>query len=363
MRKSLLTKPENPHFSSGPTKKPKEWDLKKINKQFLGRYHRSSQVIDFMKNLLLEIKKTLSIPQNFEVILVPGSCTGAMESIIWSLLGENKITSIIYDFWADDWSKTINRLNYRQEIRKSLDGNMPSLENIDISNDLLFVFTGTSTGMSLTNLDWIPSNHKGLTICDATSAVFIYDLEWEKLDATAFSLQKALGSEAQHGIIVLSPKAQKALKEKKKINMIPKTLDLRNYKFPINTPSILCLQDFSFCLNWLQNKGGQEWSRLRTLENKGIIDKWIENSEKFEYFVKESFFRSLTPCYLVLRDRKSEHKLLKMIKYLENKGIAFDIKSYRKANLGIRIWTGPTIIKKDLISLINWLDWSFDNIN
>ena len=210
-----LKKPESPNFSSGPTKKPDEWSVNDLNTNFLGRYHRSSDVKHFINNVLKKLKKILSIPNNYEVLLFPGSCSGAMEAVIWSFLGNNNVTAIIYDYWGLRWYEDLLKLNLNVELRKNLEGDLPNLNHIPKNNDIVFVWTGTSTGMTINNIDFIKNSHDGLVISDVTSAVFIEDLPWEKIDVSVFSWQKALGSESQHGIIVISPKAMERLKKKK----------------------------------------------------------------------------------------------------------------------------------------------------
>ena len=355
-------KPLNPFFSSGPTKKPKGWSLEKLNTKFLSRYHRSGIVKNYIEETFEKLKQILKIPKNYKIFLTPGSCSGAMESVIWSLLGEKRITSIIYDYWAETWYDDIKKLGYKSEVRKNLNGKMPSLKNIDLESDIFFVWTGTSNGMSVNNTDWISKNHDGLIVTDITSAVFVNDIDWSKLDASVFSWQKALGSEAQHGIVVLSPKAIERLNYNIKKKKIPKVLDLFSSNGVVNTPSLLCLADFNFCLSWFESKGGLDWSLKTCMENKIILDKWIVKNNLFSYFVKENIHRSLTTSFFILNKSVDKNSLKKVIYFLETEKIAYDIQSYRKSPFGIRIWTGPTIIKKDLIALTNWLDWSFYNL-
>ena len=356
-----IHKPTSPYFSCGPTKKPPGWNPRKLSLKNISRYHRSDSAQKYLNELLNKLKNFLKIPKEYNIFLTPGSCTGAMESVIWSVLSkETKITSIVYDYWGLEWSRSIEKLNLKQDIRSSLNGKMPNLENININDDIVFVWTGTTTGMSLNNLNWLSSSHAGLVICDANSSVFIYDIEWNKIDVTVFSWQKALGSEAQHGIVVMSPKAIKRL-NKKQTKYIPKTLNLKNYSMPINTPSFLCFSDFEFCLDWFNRKGGISWSNKRCIENRNILDKWSIENRFISYFCKEQRYRSISPCFFKL-DNISNDKFKKIISFLDNEKIAYDIESYRKTENGFRIWTGPTILKKDLIRLTNWLDWTFDNI-
>ena len=198
--------PESPNFSSGPTKKPDSWSINKLNLDVLSRYHRSELILNYINKTFEDLRQILCIPKKYKIFLSPGSCTGAMQSILWSLLGKRKVTSIIYDFWGEYWSQDIQKIGVSQEVRKSLNGQMPNFSKVNLNNDLFFVWGGTSTGMSVNNLNWISKKQKGLVISDVTSAVFIHNIEWKKLDAAVFSWQKALGSESQHGIIIMSPK-------------------------------------------------------------------------------------------------------------------------------------------------------------
>lgn len=352
-----IIKPENPNFSCGPTRKPCGWSIKNINKMFLGRYHRSSEVSDYIKNIILKVKTILKIPAEYELFITPGSTTGAMESVIWSFLGERKITSIVYDYWADLWNKDLKKLKFNVESRISMNGEIPSLESIDKENDLLFVWTGTSTGMTINNMDFIKTDHEGLVITDITSAAFIYQIPWKKIDLAVFSWQKALGGEAQHGMVAMSPKAKKRLKKKKNL---PKVLDLANRDFLVNTPSILAISDLEICLDIFNKNGGMNWSSGICKQNKKVIDDWLVDNKYLRKFSQDKIFDALTPSYLI---PKQKININGIFDFLSRNNIANDIENYRKAPRGIRIWTGPTIKKKDLIALTNWLDWCFKNIN
>ena len=346
-------KPSDPRFSCGPTRKPSGWSLDSINKEYLGRYHRSDDVKNYVEKQIQRIKKILKIPNDYELLLTPGSCTLAMESVIWCLLGDRKITSIIYDYWGKTWFEDLKKLDLDIDKRILLDGNMPDLSNIPLKNDVLFVWTGTSTGISVSNLDFLNEQHQGLVISDITSAAFIYDLPWPKLDVCVFSWQKALGSESQHGVIVLSPKAKKKLR---KINL-PKILDICNHDYVINTPSLLTISDLEHCLDLYEAKGGLKNASKICNENKKILDDWESKNNYVKHFVRNKSFQALSPVYLVFKDFFKHSELFQFLS--ENK-IAYDIKNYRKAKPGIRIWTGPNILKNDLIALTNWLDWSFN---
>lgn len=352
-------KPRFTNFSSGPTKKPSEWSLSKLNYSFLGRYHRSMEVKNYLNEILLLVKYILKIPKNYKILLSPGSCTGAMTAIIHSLLGDRVITSIIYDYWGKLWSDEIIKAKYKQEVRYKRYGVVPPLENIKTDSDIFFVWTGTSAGISINEINWISNKHEGLVISDISSSVFIEKINWKKLDVSFFSWQKALGSESQHGLIILSPKALERLKFKKKKKIVPKILNINENNFMINTPSLLCFADFKFCLDWLKKKGGLNWSNKTSNENCQILRRLVKNNTNIEYFVKDSKHQAISCSYFLLSNQNKSRALEKVFEYLKHEKIAFDIQAYRKMPIGIRIWTGPTILKKDLIALTKWLDWSF----
>ncbi len=348
-----INKPVDPRFSCGPTKKPDGWSLEKINNIFLGRYHRSEDVRDFIENQLKRLKKILKIPDEFKVFVIPGSCTGAVEAVIWSLLGKRQITALIYDYWGMTWYKDLKKLNYKIDFRVSLDGSIPNLDNIPIKNDIFFVWTGTTTGISINNLEFLNPKHDGLVVSDITSAAFIYDIPWEKIDASIFSWQKALGSESQHGIVIMSPKAISRLEKK----IVPKLFDFIEYDFLINTPSLLTFSDFKLCLDLYEKKGGLDGNLECCKANKLVMDKWEEQSIYVQRFVKDKSFQALSPFYATFTKSFDYEEFFN---YLSNNKIALDIRNYRMAQPGIRVWTGPTIKKNDLIALTNWLDWTFN---
>ncbi len=354
MKLPQIDKPINPKFSSGPTTKPGGWSLKKINDKYLGRYHRSDDVKEFIKNQMSRIKEILKIPSNFKIFLTPGSCTGAMEAVIWSVLGKRAITCLIYDYWSMEWHEDLKKLNLKVDARISLDGSIPDLDDIPLDNDLLFVWTGTTTGISINNLEFLNSKQEGLIVCDINSAAFIYDIPWNKIDISTFSWQKALGSESQHGVVVMSPKAIERLESR----AVPKIFDFIKNNFVINTPSLLTISDLELCLDLYEKNGGLNRSNKISKENKLVFDKWEERSEFVSYFVKERRYQAISPVYLVFKKKIPYEDIFKFLSF--NK-IACDIRNYRKTQPGVRIWTGPTIKKNDLIALTNWLDWCFNN--
>ena len=347
-----LKKPGCPNFSSGPTKKPEGWSIKKLEIKYLGRYHRSEDVKDYLEKIILKLKQTLKIPKEHKIFFLPGSCTGAMTSVLNSILGKNSITSIIYDYWGQFWYEELKKLNLKVNARKKMNGNLPSLQGIPLNNDVIFVWNATSNGMSISNLSFISNNHKGLVISDLTSAVFACKLPWKNLDVSVFSLQKALGAESQKGVVVLSPKALERLKT----NQL-KLFDLKNFDFLINTPSLLSFADLEQCIDLYNKNGGLNFNISVCKQNKKILDLWEKNHPYIKYFCQNKKFQSVTPSFFIFK-RKLNHK--KIFAYLSENKIAYDIQNFRKVRDGIRIWNGPNIKKNDLIALTNWLDWSFN---
>ena len=357
MKIPQLILPECPNFSCGPTKKPDGWSFNKLNKKFLGRYHRSDDVKQYINDIINTVRSILKVPDEYDLKILPGSATGAMESVIWSFLGKEEVSSIIYDYWGITWNNALKKKNLKTDSRISLDGTIPTLEKIPNNNDILIVWTGTSTGMSINQLEELSEVHEGLVICDLTSATFIYDIPWQKIDVSVFSWQKALGSEAQHGMITISPKAKERLN---KDNKIPKIMDIANHDFLINTPSLLSISDLELCLKLYQKRGTLKDNQRLCKENKKTIDNWVDKNTFVKKFAKKKEYEALSSVYLIFNKEINSEKLFE---FLFKNRIAFDIKNYRKAPKGIRFWIGPTIKKNDLIALTNWLDWCFKNFN
>ena len=352
--KTPSKKPSNPNFSSGPTRKPEGWSISKLNLKFLGRYHRSIDVREHIEKIILKIKKTLKIPANYKLFFLPGSSTGAMTSIINSILGEKKITSIVYDYWGLLWYQELKKLKFKVSCKKDLSGKLPFLGDIPINSDVLFVWNATSNGMSISNINFLPKNHKGLIVCDLTSAVFVCNLPWRQLDISVFSLQKALGAESQKGVAVLSPKAIERIKS----NQL-KLFGLKNFDFLINTPSLLSFADLELCIDLYNKRGGLNENIKICKRNKKILDEWEKQNKFIEYFsVREN--QSLTPSFFIYKKKINHNRIME---YLSNKKIAFDIKNFRTMKEGVRIWNGPNIKKNDLIALTNWLDWCLNKFN
>ena len=344
-------KPKNPNFSSGPTRKPEGWTVNKLKLEYLGRYHRSGDVRNHVEKIILKLRKTLKIPADYKILFLPGSCTGAMTSIMSSIIGKNSITSIIYDYWGMLWSNELKKLKYKVFCRKELTGKLPPLEKIPSDHDIIFVWNATSNGMTISNTNFLPKDRKGLTISDLTSAVFICDLPWQDLDISIFSLQKALGAESQKGVVILSPKALERVKQDQL-----KLFSLKNFDYLINTPSLLAFADLDLCIDLYKKRGGLKKNIEICKKNKEILDRWEIENDHVKYFSLKKF-QSISPSFFIYK-KKCNHE--QILKYLSKEKIAYDINNFRTMQQGIRIWNGPNIKKNDLIALTNWLDWCFN---
>ncbi len=373
-------KPENNNFSSGPCSKRPGWNPKVLHKAILGRSHRSSVAKARINYLISNVKEILLIPNEYHVGIVPGSDTGAVEIALWNLIGIQPVQMLVWDSFGNDWAKDlkeqlqVNSLN----IQNVKYGSIPDLYNINFNDDIIFNFNGTTGGVKVPNLDWIPINRNGLTICDATSAAFAMEIDWRKLDVATFSWQKCLGGEGGHGILILSPQAVERINNYNPPWPIPKLFNLKkNNKInisifegsTINTPSLLCVEDFIDALEWTKKNG-----RLKGLidisnENLNVIKDWVKGTDWIDFLAQDEMTISNTSICLRFSDAISNEldvqnqDLLEknIVKTLENENVAYDIGSYRSAPPGLRIWGGPTINPNDIKLLLPWLQWAFED--
>ena len=371
-------KPSNPYFSSGPCTKRPGWNSDIYTKAILGRSHRSKVALSRIKEVIDLTKLTLEIPDYFYVGIVPASDTGAIEMLLWSLLGERPIEVLAWESFGNDWVKDIvNQLKIQNtKVIQAKYGKIVKLHDVNFKKDIVFTWNGTTSGVCVPNGDWIPDNREGLTICDATSAAFSMRLPWEKLDATTFSWQKVLGGEAQHGIIILSPRAIHRLENFIPDRAIPKIFQLSNNGkvnkklftgSTINTPSMLCVEDALDALNWVKEVGGIEKTIELSRKNLTVVENKIKNSLWLDFLPEEKSIRSCTSICLKIKDSVFEkyetdnlkEKMNNVFSFLEENQIAYDINSYRDAPIGIRIWGGATVNEKDIDILLDWLEWCF----
>ena len=378
MSQKPSTRPADPRFSSGPTKKRPGWELAALSGAPLGRTHRGGIPKARLAEAIERTGAMLEIPDDYRVIITPASDTGAMEGAMWSLLGARGVDVFSCDEFGRRWL-----IDARDELKLSdlrlfeaPFGVAPDYDEADFSRDVIFTWNATSSGVRIPDGDWIPANREGLTLCDATSAAFAMNLPWDKLDVTTFSWQKCMGGEAQHGIAVLSPRARKRLAEHKPAWPVPRILqwfeaaaeDSKMFEgSTINTPSLLATEDYIDSLKWAMREGGLEGLVARTDANFEALADWVESYDWIDYLTADPATRSHTSITLkfsgkALEGRSEEERWAvsrKMAALLDREGAAFDVAPHPKAPAGLRIWCGPTVDTDDVRALGPWLDWAY----
>ena len=376
-----ITKPNNPNFSSGPCAKRPGWDIQNLKTNSLGRSHRAKLPKQRLAEVINLSKELLNIPSDYKVGIIAGSDTGAIESAMWSLLGKTGVEVLAWESFGSDWVKDIKeQLKIKNlTIHQSDYGDLPDFQKINFDNDIVFNWNGTTSGVCLPNADWISDNRKGLTICDATSAVFAMDMDWHKLDVITWSWQKVLGGEAAHGMIALSPKALERLSEYQPTWPIPKIFRLANnmkviegiFKGEtINTPSMLCVEDAIDALNWIQSIGGSKGSIDKSQSNLQVVKTWVESKDWIDFLAKDSSTLSSTSIclkitdswFLELPEDQQQLKIKEINSLLDKEQVAFDINAYRTAPPGFRIWGGATVESSDIETLLPWIEWGYQSI-
>jgi phosphoserine aminotransferase len=372
------TRPANPCFSSGPCAKRPGWNLKNLEKAVLGRSHRSKPGKSRLAQSIDKTRAVLGIPADYRIGIVPASDTGAVEMALWSLLGARGVDMLAWESFGSGWVGDVVKQLKLKDVRKleAGYGQLPDLSTVNFKNDVVFTWNGTTSGVRVPNGDWIAADREGLTICDATSAAFAQDLPWAKLDVTTFSWQKALGGEAAHGIIVLSPRAVERLETyvpawpMPKIFLMSKGGKLIEGIFKgetINTPSMLCVEDYIDALDWSESIGGIKSLISRADGNAGTIAEWVERTPWADFLAEDVKTRSNTsvclkvvdPTITALDDDAQAAFAKKLADLLDKEGVAYDIGGYRDAPAGLRIWAGATIENDDMRALMPWLDWAF----
>ena len=381
MIKKPTTKPKNPNFSSGPCAKRPGWDIKNLKTDSLGRSHRAKLPKQRLAEVINLSKELLNIPSDYKVGIIAGSDTGAIEAAMWSLLGKKGVEVLAWESFGSDWVKDIKeQLKIKNlTIHQSDYGDLPDFQKINFDNDIVFNWNGTTSGVCLPNADWITDNRKGLTICDATSAVFAMEMDWHKLDVITWSWQKVLGGEAAHGMIALSPKSLERLSEYQPTWPIPKIFRLANNKKviegifkgeTINTPSMLCVEDAIDALNWIQSIGGSKGSIDKSQSNLQVVKTWVESKDWIDFLAKDSSTLSSTsiclkitdPWFLGLSADQQQLKIKEINSLLDKEQVAFDINAYRTAPPGFRIWGGATVESSDIETLLPWIEWGYQSI-
>ena len=374
--------PKRPHFSSGPCAKRPGWSPKKLDLETLGRSHRSGLGKRKLKSVIELTREVLQIPPDYKIGIVPASDTGAFEMALWSMLGARGVEVIAFDSFGKGWATDITKHLKIQDccLHEGSYGELPDLKKVDTkTRDVVFTWNGTTSGVRVPDASWIDADREGLSFCDATSAVFTQELEWSKLDVTTFSWQKALGGEAAHGVLILSPRAVARLESYTPPWPLPKIFRLtKNGKLiegvfegeTINTPSMLCVADFEDALLWAREQGGLPALVKRADGNFRLLSRWVKNTPWIDFLAVKPKTRSNTSVCLVFGDLsiKSQPEEIqtsfvkKFCDLIEKENAGFDIKHHRDAPLGLRIWCGCTVNRRDLNALLPWLEWAYETV-
>jgi len=368
------TKPNRPNFSSGPCAKPPGWAADRLDTSALGRSHRSTIGKAKLAAAIERTHALLKLPRDYRLGIVPASDTGAMEMAIWSLLGTRPVTMLAWESFGAGWVTDVARqLKLDADIRTAGYGQIADLAGIDPASDIVFTWNGTTSGVRVPNADWISAGRAGLSICDATSAAFAQDVDWAKIDVGTFSWQKAVGGEAAHGMLVLSPRAIERLEKEPAPRPLPKIFRLTKggqlidgiFKGEtINTPSMLAVEDWLFCLDWAERAGGLDGLLARADANAAALNRWVQSSHWIEHLAADPTIRSNTSVCLQFADRSDEDanraRQKAIGQLLERENAAYDITAYRDAPPGLRIWCGATVETVDIEALGPWLDWAWE---
>ena len=371
-------RPVTPHFSSGPCAKRPGWSLQALTDAALGRSHRAKIGKAKLKRAIDLTREVLEVPAEYRIGIVPASDTGAVEMAMWSLLGERGVTMLAWESFGEGWvSDVVKELKLKDTaVLKAPYGELPDLAKVDFATDVVFTWNGTTSGVRVPNADWIPANRQGLTICDATSAAFAQSLDFAKLDVVTFSWQKALGGEAAHGMLILSPRAVARLETYKPAWPLPKIFRMtKGGKLnegifegeTINTPSMLCVEDYLDTLQWAKSVGGLKALIARADANTKVIADWVARTPWVEFLARIPATRSNTSVCLKVVDpavtslsADAQSAFAKALAgTVEKEGAGCDLGHYRDAPAGLRIWCGATIEASDVEILTQWLDWAF----
>jgi phosphoserine aminotransferase len=371
-------RPSCPHFSSGPCAKRPGWSLQVLTDAVLGRSHRAKIGKAKLKRAIELTREVLQVPADHRIGILPASDTGAVELALWSLLGARPVTMLAWESFGEGWVTDVAKQLKLKDVTllKAPYGELPDLSKVDPASDVVFTWNGTTSGVRVPNADWIAADRTGLTICDATSAAFAQALEFAKLDVVTFSWQKALGGEGAHGMLILSPRAVARLTSYTPPWPLPKIFRLTNNGKliegvfegeTINTPSMLCVEDYLDTLSWAKSIGGLTRLMARSDANAKAIADWVARTPWIDFLAKVPAQRSNTSVCLKVSDpavttlpADAQAAFVKSLAAaLEKEGVAYDIDSYRDAPAGLRIWCGATVETRDVEALTQWLDWAF----
>ena len=361
-------KPARPFFSSGPCAKPPGWDASKLKTESLGRSHRAKVGKSRLQLAIDLIREVLQVPDTHRIGIVPASDTGAYEMAMWTMLGQRAVTATAWESFGEGWvTDAVKQLKIEPTIVRADYGHLPDMGAIDQSHDVLFTWNGTTSGVRVPNGDWISDTREGLTFNDATSAVFAYDMPWDKLDVTTFSWQKVLGGEGGHGVIILGPRAVERLETYTPAWPLPKifrlmakgTLSEGIFKGEtINTPSMLAVEDVIFALEWAKGVGGLQGLIARSDANAAALGRIVAERDWLGHLCADEATRSKTSVCLTV-DGADENFIKKFAGLLDAEGAAYDIAGYRDAPPGLRVWCGATVDTADIEALGPWFDWAY----
>jgi len=371
-------RPKSPNFSSGPCAKRPGWSVEALRAALVGRSHRAKVGKARLLQVIEETKSLLELPKNYVVGILPASDTGAVEAALWTLLGPRPVDVFAWESFGKEWvTDCLQQLKHLQTRSFVADfGKLPNLRQANFEHDTVFTWNGTTSGVIVPDGDWIPDDRHGLTICDATSSACAVPMPWEKLDVITFSWQKVLGGEAQHGILILSPRAIDRLQSHTPAWPVPKIFRLtKGGKLnagifqgeTINTPSMLCVEDALDAMAWARSIGGAQGLARRTRENAAALQRWVDRTAWIDYLAADPASRSPTSVCLRLAPAAASHLspeqqsawFKKIASALEAEGVAFDIGSYRDAPPGLRVWCGATVQTDDIVALTEWFDWAY----
>ncbi|MGD9537072.1 MAG: phosphoserine transaminase [Alphaproteobacteria bacterium] len=374
-------RPVNPCFSPGPCAKRPGWSLAALEGATLARSHRAAVAKAKLKEVIDRSRALLGLPEGWRLGIVPASDTGAVELALWSLLGARGVDLLAWESFGEGWVTDVQKQLKLKESRvlKADYGKLPDLRQVDFARDVVFCWNGTTSGVCVPDGAWIPDNRQGLTICDATSAAFAYDLPWSKLDATTYSWQKIMGGEAGFGMLALSPRAVERLESHAPSWPLPKIFRLtKGGKLnegifqgeTINTPSMLCVEDALDALRWMEAIGGASAVRARCIANYNAIERWVERTAWVDFLAADPKVRSRTsvclsivdPWFAGLDEAGRAKAAKQLVSLVEKEGAGYDFGAYRDAPPGLRLWAGATVETADLEAVFPWLDWAYQAV-
>ena len=383
MMKKPNKKPSNPNFSSGPCAKRPGWKIENLINANTGRSHRSGEAKSKLKLVIDKSKDLLNLPDDYVVGIMPGSDTGALEASLWSLLGQRGVDILAWENFGKDWIQdVVKQLQISNLTVHDVDyGQFPDVTKVNFKNDVVFTWNGTTSGVKVPNAEWIPDNREGLTICDATSAIFAMPIDYKKCDVLTWSWQKVLGGEAAHGMIAMSPRALNRLESFKPSWPIPKVFRIANNNkvikgifegSTINTPSMICVEDALDGLNWAEKNGGLNFLLDTSINSFNLIYNWVqkndwvtflsENKSK-EYLSNTGITFKICEDWYLSKSEDEQRSIVKQIcKILSDENVAHDINGYTKAPPSFRVWAGGTIESLNIELLLPWLDWAYSEV-